>query len=62
MKMVMEASLNDYVDQIEKILPEQPNEQNDHICVSFVCDKDMFTRRFNATDKIGVFLEFTIRI
>jgi hypothetical protein len=54
MKMVMEASLNDYIEQIKKILPEQPNETEDHISVSFICENDMFTRRFNKANMIEV--------
>jgi hypothetical protein len=56
MKLVMEASLNDYIDQVKSLLPEEPKfDSTDHINIIFTHDKDQYARRFNPTDKISVF-------
>ncbi len=51
MRQVMEASLNEYVDQLEKSLPiETENGLN----INFITEDSIFKRRFNPNDKIIV--------
>jgi hypothetical protein len=54
MKMVMEASLNEYIADIEKTLPVEPVEGSDCLHIDFKADGQIFKRNFMATDKISV--------
>jgi len=53
MKQVMELSMNDFVQDLEKRLPKEPSE-DDSSCykISFRCENQTISRRFNPTDFI----------
>jgi hypothetical protein len=53
MKMVMEASLNEYIADLEKGLPAEP-EDGACVRIAFTTSGQIFERRFHSTDRIRV--------
>jgi len=57
LKTAIEISMNDYVDDIRKIIPKEPEECSEAVEICFLQNRNkgptVFNRKFNLNDKIG---------
>lgn len=52
---MLQLSLNDYVNDLERILPKEPNVDDSNSCsIEFIGDGDNYSRRFNKNNTINV--------
>lgn len=56
MKQAMELSMNDFISDLEKHLPNEPGEKDSNYSLVFRYEGKSLSRRFNPTDKIRVIL------
>lgn len=53
-KSIIEASLNELINDLKNKLPLEPNENSSSVTITYSYQSNTFQRRFNNTDKIQV--------